>query len=402
MPKLLQINVTANWGSHGKIADSIGQLAIQKGWESIIAYGRMHNKSQSQLLKIGDNKDVKIHGIATRLFDYHGLMSQDSTKDFIVQASKFNPDIIHLHNIHGYYLNYQLLFEWIKSREIPVVWTLHDCWPYTGHCAYYTFENCVKWQTSCEDCPGLGNYPKSFWDGSIRNFIRKRQSFLGVKNLTLVPVSDWLRRDLGKSFLKNYPSITIHNGIDINLFKPSLNIDTIKSKFNIYEGKILLGVASVWEKRKGLEEFLKLRDLLPQNYNIILIGLTNDQIKSLPNGIIGINRTDNIQDLVDLYSAADLFLNPTLEDNFPTTNLEALACGTPVITYNTGGSPEAIDEKTGIVIDYGDINKFASSIIDTIEVNPLSSIDCRERAINLFDKDKTYQSYLRLYEKLLN
>lgn len=400
--KLLQINVTANWGSHGKIAESIGQLAMANGWESAIAYGRMKNDSQSELKKIGTEKEVTIHGIATRLLDYHGLMSSQATKKFVHWASKFSPDIIHLHNIHGYYINYQILFDFLKKWGRPVVWTLHDCWPFTGHCAYYTFNGCSKWQDICTKCPGLNTYPKSLWDGSKRNYFLKKKSFLGMDNLTLVPVSNWLKSELKKSILKDYPSTVIHNGIDTNVFRPSTNIDHVKQKYKFENKKILLGVASIWEKRKGLDEFVKLRKLLPNNYQIILVGLTCNQISVLPDGITGINRTNDTQELVDLYTAADLFLNPTLEDNFPTTNLEALSCGTPIITYNTGGSPEAIDSKTGMVIDYKDISSFAQGIVDSIENNLFSPTDCRERALALFNKDICFQSYLNLYEKILH
>lgn len=402
MTKLLQINLSFNYGSTGKIAEQIGLLAREKGWDCFGAYGRTNNKSQLPLIKIGSNFDIKWHGIETRLLDNNGLASRKATAQFVEWAKFYNPDIVHLHNIHGYYLNYPTLFKWLKEWGGPVVWTLHDCWPFTGHCAYYTFSECCKWQIECNHCPNLGNYPKSYWDGSRRNFKLKKESFLGLKNLTLVPVSDWLERDIEKSFLKDYPSIVIHNGVDLDVFKPSDKKSEVREKYSLVNKKLLLGVASGWHKLKGLEELKNLRDLLSCEYQIVLVGLTDAQIRELPYGITGITRTNNVQELVDLYSAADLFLNPTLEDNFPTTNLEALACGTPVITYNTGGSPEAIDYKTGLVIDYKDIKGFADGIISSIQNNSFSSQDCRDRAVRLFDKNKAYKSYIRLYETLLN
>lgn len=399
--KLLQINVSANKGSTGKIVEHIGLLAEKKGWDCAVAYGRTNNKSQLPHFKIGSDFDVKWHGVETRLLDNHGLASRKATKKFVEWAKIYNPDIVHLHNIHGYYLNYPILFKWLKEWGGPVVWTLHDCWPFTGHCAHYRFSECWKWQTECHNCPNTNNYPKSFIDGSKRNFRLKKESFLSLNDLTLVPVSEWLKKDIKQSFLKDYPSFVIHNGIDIEVFKPSNDKLEIREKFGVGNKKILLGVSSVWHTLKGFDEFKKLRALLPEMYHIILVGLTESQIKELPEGITGISRTNNVKELAELYSAADLFLNPTLEDNFPTTNIEALACGTPVITYNTGGSPEAIDSKTGLVIDYKDIKGFADGIINSLEKKFFSSQDCRDRAVRLFDKDMAYGSYLNLYETLL-
>ncbi|WP_289687865.1 glycosyltransferase [Muribaculum intestinale] len=396
MPTLLQINVTANWGSTGKIAEDIGRIAIEAGWESWIAYGRGNPHSQSKLIRIGSDFDMNLHGLQTRLFDNHGLASNKATKHFIKQIKAINPDIIHLHNIHGYYINYEILFDYLKEWGGPVVWTLHDCWPFTGHCAYYEFSNCYRWKSRCYDCPQIKSYPASLcYDRSTKNFFDKQESFLGCKNLTIVAVSDWLRGELKKSFLKEYPLLTIHNGIDLSIFKPS----AIKACNN--NGKNILGVASVWDKRKGLEEFVKLRDLLPENYLITLVGLSKEQISSLPDGIIGIRRTENVQQLVDLYSMADVYVNPTLEDNFPTTNLEALACGTPVITYKTGGSIEAIDAVTGITVEYKDIHSLSEEIKHICELSLFFRDDCRKRAEKFYNKSIVFQQYLKLYKSLL-
>lgn len=397
MSKLLQINVTANWGSTGKIAEDIGRLAIDDGWESWIAFGRGTPKSSSNLIRIGNNFDMRIHALQSRLFDNHGLTSRGVTRRFISQIEKINPDVIHLHNIHGYYINYPLLFDFLKEWGGPVVWTLHDCWPFTGHCAYYDYANCSKWQTHCRECQQLRSYPASiFRDRSAKNFDDKKEAFLSCQNLTFVPVSDWLHGELKKSFLSEYPAITIHNGIDLTTFHPL----TIKDRDE--NAKVILGVASVWDKRKGLDEFVKLRQLLPENYNIILVGLSQEQISTLPNGITGIRRTENVEQLVGLYSMADVFVNPTLEDNFPTTNLEAIACGTPVITYRTGGSTEAIDERTGIVVDYQNVESLAKNVMSVCETKPFSVEVCRLRAEKLYDKTIVFKKYINLYNSLIN
>lgn len=395
--KLLQINVTANWGSTGRIAEDIGKLAIAEGWESWIAYGRGNPKSESNLVRIGNDWDMRWHGLESRLLDNHGLASRRVTRKFIEDIKKISPDIIHLHNIHGYYLNYPILFDFLKEWGGPVLWTLHDCWPFTGHCAYYDYSRCDRWKTACHHCPQLRAYPASIGlDRSQKNYKDKKTAFLDCPDLTFIPVSDWLKKELSKSFLHDYPAITIHNGIDTDIFHP-IEQKEIKS-----DKKVVLGIASVWDRRKGLDEFVKLREKLPENYLIILVGLSQDQISTLPNGITGIRRTENIGQLVGLYCMADVFVNPTLEDNFPTTNLEALACGTPVITYATGGSPEAIDDKTGFVVEYQNVDMLAEKVIEICERFPFSALDCRDRALRLYNKRDVFKQYIQLYKSLLN
>ena len=397
---LLQINVTANWGSTGKIAEGIGQQAINSDMESWIAYGRGTPTSSSNLIRIGNDLDKYLHGLQTRLFDNHGLASKQATRNFIREIGKINPDVVHLHNIHGYYLNYQILFNWLKKIKKPVIWTLHDCWPWTGHCAYYTYNKCIKWKSQCDNCPGLNSYPKSFFDRSKRNYTEKRTAFLGVKNLVLVPVSNWLAGELKDSILKDYPIKVIQNGIDLDKFKPSINSEIV-SKLGLNGKKIILGVASVWEKRKGLEEFINLRESLPDEYEIVLVGLSEKQISLLPEGITGLARTNSQEELADLYSSSEVFVNPTLEDNFPTTNLEALACGTPVITYDTGGSPEAIDKNTGLVVPYRDIRGLTEALINESTNHTFSSEACRQRAEMYFNQNKVFERYINLYRTLL-
>ncbi len=393
MKKIVQINSTANWGSTGRIAENIGKLVIEAGWDSTIAFGRNNKASSSNLLRIGNKRDMIFHGIGSRLFDKHGLLSKSATEEFVKQLEKLNPDIIHLHNIHGYYLNFPVLFDFLKHWGGPVVWTLHDCWSFTGHCAFFENLGCEKWEHGCHDCQGLRKYPVSvFSDNSKSNYEKKRKAFLNCPNLTLVPVSDWLGNLIKKSILKEYPVKIIKNGIDISLFRPKSNVKN--SRRNI------LGVASVWEKRKGLEDFKELRALLPKEYQITLVGLTESQIKTLPEGIRGISRTESIEELVTLYSESDLLVNPTYEDTFPTVNLEAIACGTPVLTYRTGGSPETIDEKTGRVVDRGDINGLAAMVRRMCNEERLDTQACRERAERLYDSRETFRRYIELYNTL--
>jgi glycosyltransferase involved in cell wall biosynthesis len=403
MPKLLQINITANWGSHGKIAEDIGALTIENGWDSHIAYGRWSNESKSQLYHIGNMADEYLHGIASRIFDNHGLMSVGATKKLIDYIRQINPDIIHLHNIHGYYLNYPLLFEYLSKYGKPVVWTLHDCWTFTGHCAHYMFANCEKWKTECNNCPLLSNYPASMlFDRSKKNFQQKKQSFLSVDNLTLVPVSKWLEGELRQSFFKTKNIHLIQNGIDVQRFTPIGQKDNILAKYGIPQNKkVILGVASNWY-RKGLDDFIAIRHMLPNDYHIILVGLSKKDKKKLPNNIIGIMRTENIDELVALYSACDVFFNPTWEDNFPTTNLEAMACGTPVITYNTGGSPEVITPETGIVIERGDLQSAVNAIKQVCIKGEKTYNDvCKNNILEHYNRMTMLNNYMALYHSLL-
>lgn len=391
MPKLLQINVTANSGSHGKIAEGIGKLAMDSGWDSWIAYGRGNSQSASNLIRIGNDLEIKLHGIETRIFDNHGLASKRVTRRFIEQVKEISPDIIHLHNIHGYYLNYPILFEYLREWGGPVVWTLHDCWSFTGHCSHFMLTGCDKWKTRCNSCGNLKAYPKSLlFDNSSKNFDIKKNSFLSLgEKLVLVPVSYFVGNYLKDSFFCNTKMKVIHNGIDLNVFSPSSEKE-----------KMILGVSNVWTPLKGLNDFFKLRRMLPHGYKIVMVGLTDKQIRNLPDDIIGIKRTEGQKELARLYSTAMVFVNPTYEDNYPTVNLESIACGTPVITYRTGGSPESITHNTGIIVEKGDVDGLLTAI-KAIETGNHTPQNCRDYAEAHFDQRICFQEYIKLYNQLL-
>lgn len=405
MKTLLQINVVVNSGSTGRIAEEIGQTAIELGWESYIAYGRENNRpSQSHKIRIGTDRDIKKHAIQTRILDNHslGLSSRRATKEFIKKIEQIKPDIIHLHNLHGYYINIEVLFNYLSKLDTPIVWTFHDCWPFTGHCAYFDFIGCDKWKTGCYQCPIKKSYPASYViDRSKKNYKDKKSLFNSAKNITLVPVSNWLGNYFKDSFLHKYDVKMIHNGIDTSLFQPKNNNSAI-AKYELEDKFTILGVASIWDYRKGLQDFIKMSEKLSSNYQIVLVGLSNNQIKALPNNIIGIARTESVDELAELYSAADVFVNPTYEDNFPTTNIEALACGTPVITYNTGGSPEAVDAETGIVVEKGNVLQMISAILEVKHNGKQHYSDaCRNRAFKLYRKEDRYRDYLELYGEVI-
>jgi glycosyltransferase involved in cell wall biosynthesis len=400
--KLLQINPVSNYGSTGRITEDLGYNAQSNGWISYVAFGRKVRPSGSIQIRIGNRIEIINHVIQTRLLDNHGLASINATRRFIKSIEEIDPQIIHIHNLHGYYINYELLFKFIRSSGIQTVWTLHDCWPFTGHCVYFAFVGCDKWTRGCYQCPQLNTYPSSWLtDRSTDNFKTKKDSFSNIKNLTLVAVSKWIARLLEQSFLKNTNTLVINNGIDTTVFSrrlpKSLNhIPSDKDKF------VILGIANDWTERKGLADFIKLSKQIERDYMIILVGLKNKNLHLLPPNIIGIHRTENLDELVDFYNYADVFVNPTWEDNFPTTNIEALACGTPVITYNTGGSPEAVDSETGFVIKQGDIQGLIEAISNVkLKGKSYFSSACRERALKHYNKDDRYNDYLHLYESLL-
>jgi glycosyltransferase involved in cell wall biosynthesis len=341
-----------------------------------------------------------MHGLKSRLLDQQGFGSVHATKALIKQIEEIQPDLIHLHNIHGYYINIEVLFDFLGQADIPVVWTFHDCWPFTGHCSYFDRFACEKWKTECHHCPNLKGYPQSwFVDNSRSNYRAKKALFNSVKDMVIVTPSRWLANHVSQSFLNNYPLKVIHNGIDLSMFKP-VGVDEIRLKYKIGGDKMILGVASTWDQRKGLVDFILLRRKLDRSIGIVLVGLNKQQINGLPAGITGLGRTESVTELAALYSAADVFVNPTYIDNFPTTNLEALACGTPVITYNTGGSPEAVDQTTGRVIEKGDVDGLADAVNQLLEMSDGLSEFCRARAERLYDKDDRLYDYVELYERL--
>ena len=400
---IVQINVESNFGSTGKICVNISDYLESHGNDPHIAHGPIHRDTNNSTYQIGTKFDYYLHILNTRIFDKHGLGSKKATKEFLKKLKNSKPDLIHLHNIHGYYINYELLFQFIKDTEIPVIWTLHDCWSFTGHCTHFEYIDCEKYKTTCTKCPLTYTYPKSWLvDRSLKNFNQKKESFTGVKNLTLVPVSKWLATKVEQSFLSPYPIHTITNGIDINTFKPVQDSNYKKEKE--WEGlKIILGVASVWDKTKGWEDFIKIAPNLKEDERIILVGLSKQQIETLPKNIIGIERTDSKEELIELYSLADVFMNLTYADTYPTTNLEALACGTPVITYKTGGSVEEITDYNGAIVEQGnylDAYKAFENMGDIFKKTHSQII--RNNAIEKFDKNFQLKKYNELYQSLLN
>lgn len=407
--RIVQINpVLRTSTSTGRIMQEIGILAENHGWRNWCAYGKGRDgikPCSTDIIPVGGKWSTYLHGILTRAFDRHGLGSAAATRDFVKKLREIAPDIIHIHNIHGYFLNYPVFFNYLANSRVKVVWTVHDCWLFTGHCYYYSAIGCERWQTGCGKCPQRGAFPRSFiFDRSHRNFIDKRKYFTSVPKdrMVIVPVSEWMRSEMSHSFFCDYPFQVIHNGIDTSVFHPYEKSD-IRHRLGIGdEQKIILGLASIWSHEKGLDDFIRLSRRLDADETIVLVGIDSNTAKRLPLSIKWIRRTENIDTLAELYSVASVFVNPTYQDNYPTVNLESIACGTPVVTYRTGGSVESITSDTGRIVSQGDIDGLVKAIreIETIGKNAFER-SCREYAVANFKKEDRYDDYLRLYDSLL-
>lgn len=389
--KVLMINSVCGIKSTGRIATDLADMLTEKGHTVKIAYGReeVPEKYKEYAIRIGNEWDVRLHALEARLFDNAGFGSKKATLKFLEWVREFAPDIIHLHNLHGYYINVELLFKFLKEYKKPVIWTLHDCWAFTGHCAHFDLCKCYKWKTECHKCPQKKEYPASILlDNSRKNYRNKKKAFQGVDNMVIVTPSDWLSDLVKESFLREYETRVINNGIDLALFKPTEG--GFREKYKLENKIIVLGVASAWGVKKGLVDFIELRKQLDRRYEIVLVGVSEEDKNILPNGVLGITRTNSVKELAEIYTAADIFLNLTYEDNYPTVNLEAQACGTPVITYRTGGSVESVPEEQ--VANQGDLKSVVELIV---------KYEGKKTSVQSFyDKNVAFEEYIELYEEI--
>lgn len=396
--KVLMINAVCGSGSTGRIVSDLWKILKEEGHEAKIAYGVGNGSrvDESDLICFNDKVGYYRHNIAAKLTDKTGLYSTKQTRYLVNEIKKYNPDIIHLHNLHGYYINYKTLFEYLAELQKPIIWTLHDCWPFTGHCVHFSLAQCDQWKTHCVDCKLLKDYPKCYFKGDVRNnFEIKKKTFTSIKDMVVVTPSQWLADLTKQSFLGKYTVEVINNGIDLDIFKPVSS--DFRKKHNIVNKTMVLAVSNIWNWRKGYHDVLLLADNLGEGYQVVMVGLTAQQIKSLPANIIAIERTNSIDELAKIYSAADVFINTTYEDNFPTVNLEALACGTPIVTYNTGGSVEAADSSCGIVVEQGNLNELITAIDTAKNMKSESAF----RRAKLFERTNRYEDYIRLYKRMI-
>jgi len=403
--KVLQINTVYKYESTGRIAYEIKMVSEANGIEAYVAYGYKavaHNDARTYCMQGKWRRKWNI--LKTRIWGKHGFYNKVETCRLIKYIDSIQPDIIHLHNIHNHYVNVEMLFRYIKEKDIPVVWTLHDCWTFTGWCPHFDFIKCDKWKLECHHCPLLREYPVTwFFDRSKELYNQKKACFCGVTNMTIVPVSEWLREKVSESFLKTYPQKMIYNGVDIRCFKPSKNVEVIRDKYNIPHKKILLGVASSWTVKKGLNDYAALSAKLSSDYQIVLVGISEDKAKTLPSKIKCIGRTQSVQELASFYTLADIVLNLSYQETFGLTTVEGFACGTPSVVYNRTASPELIPPECGAIVEAGDID----ALIEAVERiaskgKDFYSLHCVNRVKAMFDKEKQYQKYIDLYREILS
>lgn len=395
MKKLVQINVVCN-GSTGKIMCDIAKKANDNGTETYCFYGRGLPNKDVNCIKIGNKFSTLFHVFLARLgFNGHG--SYFATKKLVNDLKRIEPDIIHLHNIHGYYINLRLLFNYLKKDyKGKVIWTLHDCWAFTGHCSYFVIANCDKWKKECHHCPQLDSYPKAIFDTTKREYKLKKELFSDVNNLILITPSNWLKKIVSASFLNQYEVKTVYNGIDKTIFYRRESSSNIFDKYpNLKDKKIILGVANKWEERKGLKYFLNLNKYLSSDYKIVLIGLNEQQISELPDSILGIKRTDSIDELADFYSSSYVFYNPSFEETFSLVTAEAMSCGLPVIVFDSSAPKELISKNDYLVKNalFKSIDEVNNEVLEYIK-------DCKKTNLeeDKFSKEEMIKNYLKLYE----
>lgn len=394
--RILMVNTVYAVGSTGKIVNQIAQKAEKSGAQCMIAH-RYENKEKQYLpnvVPVGSWLDCHIHNRLSQMFMLRGVFSRWKTFLFLKKVTRYNPDIIHLHNISGNFINDFMLFRYIKKHRIKVIWTFHDCWPLTGYCKYFDMAGCDRWQNGCGHCLQRG---RSLVDLSALMYKRKQKMFSGIQDMTIVTPSNWLAGLVQRSPLRIYPIKVINNGIDLGVFKPTNSC--FRKEHGLEGKKVVLGVSFAWGERKGLDVFITLAYQLPKDYRIVLVGTTDEIDKRLPTNIISIHRTNNQQELAAIYTAADVFVNPTREDNYPTVNMEALACGTPVITFRTGGSPEMIDGTCGFIVERDDEEMLKDKIIEACENRPFSREACCQKS-QTFDMNDRFDEYVQLYKEL--
>ena len=397
--KVLLVNVVCGIRSTGRICTDLAEALEAAGHEVKIAYGRetLPERFEKYALRTASDADIRISALESRIFDNAGFTNRRETLKLVDEIRAFDPDVINLHVIHGYWLNAEILFDYLRSCGKKIIWTFHDCWAFTGHCAYFDYAGCSRWQTQCYDCPEKGKYPASLIaDRSSENYVRKQSLFTGIPDLRIVTPSEWLARYVRQSFLKEYPVDIIHNGIDTGVFRRTPETEThaemLREKYGLAGKKAVIAVSTSWDRRKGLPEYFRLAEELGDGYRVLIVGLPEKIIKTLPENVTGISRTDRPEQLAAFYCLAHAYVNASLEENYPTTNLEAISCGTPVITYDTGGSGESA-VLYGAVVPKGDVKALAEAVRHADELRPadpegydLSRKAMTDRYIELFLK----------------
>ena len=385
-----------DFGSTGKIMLQLKKVAISNNF-SVYIFSKRNSFRKKDSSHFGFVIENLIHRVLSPLIGCESILSIFGTLSLCLKLKKNKIDLIHLHNIHGFFFCFPLFFKFVKKYNIPIIWTLHDCWSFTGRCPHFIMTKCDRWKVGCHNClyPPK-NYPQSYLDMTRMMWMLKRRMFTGVENMTIVTPSKWLAGLVQQSFLRDYPVKVINNGIDLSVFKP-IESD-FRSRYGLVDKKVVLGVAFGWGARKGIDVFIELSNRLPENYRIVLVGTNNSVDATFPANIISIHRTQNQTELAEIYSAADVFANPTREEVLGLVNVESLACGTPVVTFKTGGSPECIDETCGSVVPCDDIDAMEMEIRRICEEKPYSEDACIAHS-KKFDMNARFQEYVDLYKE---
>lgn len=392
--KIVQINATCGIGSTGKICVGISELLDVGGIENYILYSSKSNGDPHGVSCSSDGY-IKLQACKSRLLGNYGFNSRKATRRMLGELDRLAPDLVHLHNIHGHDCDLEMLLTYFKEKKTKLLWTFHDCWSFTGYCTYFDLVKCNKWKTGCGTCPQRSAYSWLF--DKSDTLYRKKKALAKGLDLTVVTPSGWLADVVKQSFFGEYPIHVIYNGIDLSVFKPTPS--DFRQRYGLENKKLLLGVSVEWGTRKGLDVFLTLAKRLPPDYRIVLVGTDDTVDRLLPDGVISIHRTQNQRELAEIYTAADVFVNPTRDEVFGLVNAEALACGTPGITFASGGSPECYDETCGSVVACDDVDGLLREILRVCEDAPYSLDACIRKAQD-FDRNLRFKEYLDLYERV--
>lgn len=393
--KVLFVNLVYGVGSTGKIIADMMEVLKRSGHDARVLYGAGEKSDDPDAVRVSGKPGYYFHNAVSRFTDHAGLYSRAATRKLIREIRAFSPDVIHLHTLHGFYVNYEMLFRFLKQAGVPVIWTLHDCWAFTGHCTYFSQANCTQWQTLCQDCRLLCRYPHCYGRGDVtRNYLRKKAAFTGVENLTLTTPSQWLAEQAAHSFLRDYPCVVVPNGIDRAVFRPQPS--DLRAAYHLQDKKIVLGVANAWNARKGLPDMLALAERLGAAYQVVLIGLTERQLPHIPPNVLGLLRTADRTELARWYTAADVFVNPTYDETFGLTTVEAQACGTPAVVYATDGCPETLLTEDSVLVAQGDREALVRAVREVAQ----RGVRVDDHAADRLDKDRAYEKYVRLYERV--
>lgn len=396
--KVVQINTVCGIGSTGRITTDLHNALVERGHECLICYGRGDAPEDFKGYRIGTDLDVHLHALYSRITDRTAFASKRATLELLRKIEEFKPDIVHLHNLHGYYIHFEKLFQYLKQYNKPVIWSLYDCWSFTGHCCHFDYIGCDKWKAGCQDCPQKKEYPASYiLDQSKKNYRDKKRLIHSINQLTVVPPTQWLSQILENSYLSDINKKIIPTGIDLEAFQPTSS--NLRKELQLEDTQVVLGVSNGFGKFKGSKYFLQLAERLPKNYRLVLLGVTKEQSSQYPKEVLTLPRTNSTHQLAQFYTMADVFVNPTLQETQGLTSIEALACGTGVVTFQSGGSAESMNESCGIAVVRDDFEGLLQAVIQVCG-NPFSPELCRKKAME-YDKKKLLKDYIDLYQNTL-